>query len=77
MDIIDKLLDLQKQATLERSHYYVASCITEAIQEIKSLRVHIASKPVIEADAIFDPACCKCGDPLTTEELICDACSTA
>jgi len=38
MDIIDKLLDLQKQATLERSHYYVASCVTEAIQEIVSLR---------------------------------------
>lgn len=25
MDIVDRLLDLQKQATLERSHYYVAS----------------------------------------------------
>ena len=38
-DIIEKLLDLQKQATLERSHFYVASCITEAIQEIVRLRI--------------------------------------
>ena len=38
MDIIEKLLDLQKQATLERSHYYVARCVTEAIQEITELR---------------------------------------
>ena len=37
-DLIEKLLDLQKQATVEHSHYYVASCITEAIQEIVSLR---------------------------------------
>lgn len=38
MDIVGKLLDLQEQATTEKSHYYVASCITEAIQEIASLR---------------------------------------
>ena len=38
-DIIDKLLNLQRQATTERSHYYVAACITEAIQEITSLRI--------------------------------------
>jgi len=38
MDIIDKLLDLQKQATTEHSHFYVASCVTEAIQEITVLR---------------------------------------
>ena len=42
MDIIEKLLDLQKQATLERSHYYVARCVTEAIQEIQSLRNQIS-----------------------------------
>lgn len=38
MDIIDKLRDLHKQATTERSHYYVASTCLEAIQEIESLR---------------------------------------
>lgn len=26
------------------------------------------------ADGIFDPVCHNCGDPLTTEELICDNC---
>lgn len=37
-DIIDKLIDLKKQATTERSHHYVASCVEEAIAEIKRLR---------------------------------------
>ena len=39
MDILDKLRDLHKQATTERSHYYVASCCNEAIAEIERLRV--------------------------------------
>lgn len=47
-DIIAKLLDLQKQATTERSHFYVAQCIMEAIQEIVSLRAKLASQSVIE-----------------------------
>lgn len=38
MDILDKLRDLHKQATTERSHYYVAATCLEAIQEIESLR---------------------------------------
>lgn len=37
-DILDKLEDLHKQATTERSHHYVASCVKEAIAEIKRLR---------------------------------------
>lgn len=37
-DVIAKLEDLLKQATTERSHYYVASCCREAIAEIKRLR---------------------------------------
>lgn len=37
-DIIAKLEDLHKQATTERSHYHVASVVTEAIAEIKRLR---------------------------------------
>ena len=59
MDIIAKLLDLQKQATLERSHYYVASCVTEAIQEIMSLRQQLDSQQDIEADA--EKLCKICG----------------
>lgn len=38
MDILDDLRDLLKQATTERSHYYVAECCRRAIQEIESLR---------------------------------------
>lgn len=37
-DILDQLEDLLKQATTERSHYYVAKCCRDAIAEIKRLR---------------------------------------
>jgi len=37
-DILDELEDLLKQATTERSHYYVAKCCRSAIAEIKRLR---------------------------------------
>ncbi len=38
MDILEKLADLQKQATTENSHYYVAGCCEEAMNEIRYLR---------------------------------------
>jgi len=37
-DILEKLQNLLKQATTERSHYYVASVVLESIAEIKRLR---------------------------------------
>lgn len=37
-DILDDLEDLLKQATTERSHYYVAKCCRAAIAEIRRLR---------------------------------------
>ena len=37
-DIIEKLIDLHKQATTERSHYYVANTVNDAIKEIEGLR---------------------------------------
>lgn len=37
-DMLAKLKDLHKQATTERSHYYVASCCKDAIAEIERLR---------------------------------------
>ena len=40
-DILEKLEDLLKQATTERSHYYVAGCCREAIAEIKRLRAAV------------------------------------
>lgn len=38
LDIIARLKDLLKQATTERSHYYVAKCCLDAIAEIERLR---------------------------------------
>ena len=38
MDIVEKLAELHKQATTERSHYYVAATVREAIAEIQRLR---------------------------------------
>jgi hypothetical protein len=37
-DILVRLRDLHKQATLERSHYYTGRCIADAINEITELR---------------------------------------
>jgi hypothetical protein len=37
-DILDRLADLHKQATVERSHYYVGKCVRDAIAEIQRLR---------------------------------------
>lgn len=62
-DILDDLRGLQKQATTERSHYYVAACCARAIGEIIHLRQQAAygsqsghgGVTVLAADAI------KCG----------------
>jgi hypothetical protein len=37
-DILERLDDLHTQATKERSHYYVAKCAREAMDEITRLR---------------------------------------
>jgi hypothetical protein len=37
-DILDRLDDLIKQATTERSHYYVANTARQAAAEIRALR---------------------------------------
>lgn len=41
-DIIGRLADLHKQATVERSHYYTGKCIRDAIAEIQRLRAMLA-----------------------------------
>lgn len=38
-DLIERLEDLHKQATTERSHFYVASCVKDSIAEIRRLRM--------------------------------------
>ena len=42
MDILNKLEGLHKQATEERSHYYVAGVVKAAISEITALRARVA-----------------------------------
>lgn len=41
MDIVDRLTDLLKQATTERSHFYVADTCKMAIAEIEVMRMAI------------------------------------
>lgn len=41
MTVIEKLKDLHEQATNERSHYYTASVIREAITEIERLQAAV------------------------------------
>lgn len=38
LDIITRLIDLKKQAVTEHAHYYIESCVGDAIEEILSLR---------------------------------------
>ena len=45
-DIISKLEDLHYQARTERSHYYAAKVIKEAMSEIESLREKLRNTPV-------------------------------
>lgn len=46
-DILDDLIDLKKQATTERSHYYVASCCDRAIEEIERLRRAVINLAIV------------------------------
>ena len=40
-DILERLADLHKQATVERSHNYSGAVIYDALEEIKKLRFQI------------------------------------
>lgn len=42
VDILEKIADLHVQATREKSHYYTASVLREALEEIRRLRRRIA-----------------------------------
>lgn len=55
-DVVDKLIDLHKQATTERSHYYVASVAKEAIQQISNYRAVLAdhNRLVRELDVLLN-----------------------
>jgi len=51
-NIVEKMLDLHKQATTEKSHYYVAKALEEAIIEINRLRgkVNLKRCKLMEVD---------------------------
>ncbi len=66
MSIIEKLEDLHKQATTERSHYYVASCCREAIAEIKRLHSGIDCA----ANALTDSILCSGNDAPTNMHFV-------
>lgn len=53
MTLMQKLEDLHKQATTERSHYYAATVIEEAIAEIKRLNKGIDSAANALTDSIL------------------------
>ncbi len=51
VDIIDRLLDLHAQATVERSHFYVGNLCTEAAREITLMREFMSKmQRAIEAE---------------------------
>ncbi len=52
MDIVEKLMNLHKQATTENSHYYVANTVMEAVQEIHKLRSALVTIAVQDSGRI-------------------------
>jgi hypothetical protein len=46
--ILEDLVDLHKQATTDRSHYYVAGTPKRAIEEIKRLRIECTKIEALE-----------------------------
>jgi predicted transcriptional regulator len=48
-DILKRLHDLHRQATVERSHNYVGSVCIDAIEEITKLRSYVKRKRAIDA----------------------------
>ena len=41
-DLVKRLHDLHKQATVERSHFYVGKCVADAIHRIEELEAKLA-----------------------------------
>jgi hypothetical protein len=50
-DILDRLTDLHKQATTERSHYYTADAIRAAMTEIATLRAALSGAIMVADEA--------------------------
>jgi len=64
MTLIERLRDLHKQATVERSHYYVGKCVLDAADRIEALEAEIKEwrmivenlESQIKADLALSPA---------------------
>ena len=65
VSLIERLRDLHKQATVERSHYYVGKCALEAADRIEALEAALR-----RIDAIND-------SPATFNKDIDDVCRVA
>lgn len=46
--ILEALADLHKQATVERSHFYVGRVVKDAIEEITRLRIECTKVEALE-----------------------------
>ena len=57
MTLIERLRDLHKQATVERSHYYVGKCALDAADRIETLEA--ALRKIIEEGGFRDSAASK------------------
>lgn len=54
-DLMERLHDLHKQATVERSHFYVGKCVADAIHRIEELEAKIAE--LEEYRAMYEGLC--------------------
>ena len=53
-DLMKRLCSLHKQATVERSHFYVGSCAEDAMHRIKELEAESKTLRSMVADVIAD-----------------------
>ena len=51
-DIKERLRDLHKQATVERSHFYVGKCIEDALSHIEALEKAAKAEEVFTASRL-------------------------
>jgi ribosome biogenesis SPOUT family RNA methylase Rps3 len=56
-DILDALCDLRKQATEERSHFYVRKCVDDAVNEIERLRRRVVVLEMVIREDLHPEDC--------------------
>ena len=66
------------RAVIDKGGVYCIDCGKDVTCELDAEKICGAvPKQAVEANAIFDPVCRKCGDVLTTCELVCENCRIA